>query len=119
LLTKKSRDIFREIMLSNLTPKELKSRLDAGEKFTLLDVRELDEVAYCRLDGAVHMPMHSIPTRVAEIRQLLPVVVYCHHGIRSLQVCHYLEQYGLDYLYNLDGGIEEWAVSVDPALPRY
>lgn len=105
--------------MQNLTPVQLKRRLDAGEKFALLDVREHDEVAYCHLADAVHIPMHSIPARLNEVRQLLPVVVYCHHGIRSSQVCYYLEQNGLDLIYNLAGGIEEWAVSVDPTLPRY
>ena len=81
--------------MEHVTSQELRKRLDAGESLTLLDIREQDELAICRLDGSVHFPMFSVPLRIEEVRALLPVVVYCHHGVRSLQLCHYLEQQGV------------------------
>ncbi|QMT40927.1 rhodanese-like domain-containing protein [Neisseria shayeganii] len=88
-------------------------------RFILLDVREDDEVAFCRLPGSLHLPMHLVPLRHNELPDDQAIVVYCHHGIRSLQVARFLEHAGFDELYNLSGGIDAWSQLIDPELPRY
>lgn len=105
--------------MRQLTPKELHSGLSDGADFTLLDIREPWEVAICQLENAVQIPMFTVPEKLHEIKQLQPLVVYCHHGIRSVQVCHYLAQQGIDQVYNLVGGIERWADEIEPEMPRY
>ncbi len=88
------------------------------DTFTLLDVRDADEIAKARIDPHVHIPMKDIPARFRELNKEKPVVVICHTGVRSAQVCVYLEQFGYDMI-NLEGGIEAWSLTVDPAVPRY
>lgn len=99
---------------------ELKRRLDAGEQLTLLDVREPDEVAICRIEGSTWIPMREVPNRAGELPDGVPIVVYCHAGMRSAQVVRYLREHaGRDDAANLTGGIEAWSVNIDPAVPRY
>lgn len=93
--------------------------LASGAEVVLLDVREEDEVALCALDGHTHIPMNLVPLRHNELPDDVPIVVYCHHGVRSLNVARYLEHVGFDDLYNLSGGIDAWSLLVDPAVPRY
>ena len=85
----------------------------------LLDVREPWEVDTCRIDGAISIPMRSIPARLAELDEDTPLVCICHHGARSLQVAHFLEQHGFDEVANLTGGVDAWARQVDPTMPIY
>lgn len=85
---------------------------------TLLDVREPDEYACCALEQALHVPMQSVPAHLAHLPRNCPIVVMCHHGVRSLHVAAYLRQAGLD-AWNLSGGIDAWAMEVDTSLPRY
>lgn len=103
-----------------LSPRELADRLDAGEDLFLLDVRERPEYDLCHLDGAVLIPVGMIPNNRKRIPTDRPVVVYCHHGIRSANVANYLyAQDGLTNLYNLDGGINAWAREIEPAMATY
>lgn len=88
----------------------------------LLDVREPAEWAICRIEGAVLMPMRSVPARLHELRALGPereIVCICHHGARSAQVGYFLERNGFDQVINLSGGIDAWAALVEPHMPRY
>ena len=85
----------------------------------LLDVRELHEIAVASIDSAVHIPMGQIPARIHEIDPDKTIVVMCHSGIRSLQVAAYLSRHGFAQVVNLEGGIDAWARSVDPRIPRY
>ncbi len=85
----------------------------------LLDVREPWEVDTCRIDGATFIPMRSISARLSELDEDTPVVCICHHGARSLQVAHFLEQHGFGEVINLTGGVDAWARQVDPAMPIY
>ena len=104
---------------SQLSPRELKQLLDSGRTLLLLDVREPEEVALVRIDGAVHIPMHEIAGRLHELDPDADVVVYCHHGIRSANVAAFLLQRDFVSVANLSGGIDAWAATVDPSLPRY
>lgn len=105
--------------VSTTTAVQLRQRLDAGETPVLLDVREDWEVALCRIDGSLHLPMGRIPARLDEIPADRPVVCLCHHGMRSAQVAAFLANNGFSDVENLDGGIDAWSLHVDPAVPRY
>ncbi|MBK6658469.1 MAG: sulfurtransferase [Proteobacteria bacterium] len=85
----------------------------------LLDVREDWEYELAHVDGALHVPMGEIPARYAELPADEPLIVICHHGMRSLQVAQFLAARGFADVANLDGGIDAWAATVDPALARY
>ena len=85
----------------------------------VLDVREPRELAVCALDDAVHIPMGEIPARLGELPGDREVVVMCHHGMRSLQVTHFLRHQGYANVRNLAGGIDAWAARIEPAMPRY
>jgi sulfur-carrier protein adenylyltransferase/sulfurtransferase len=84
-----------------------------------LDVREAEEWALCRLPGAHWIPLGALDARRHELPRDRPLVVYCHHGIRSLHAVRALRQTGWPQAVNLDGGIERWALEVDPTVPRY
>lgn len=84
-----------------------------------LDVREAWEHELCHIEGDLHIPMGQIPGRLADIPRNRPLVVVCHHGMRSYQVAEFLLAQGFADVSNLNGGIDAWALSVDPALARY
>jgi rhodanese-related sulfurtransferase len=85
----------------------------------LLDCRELSEWNYCRIPNAQHIPLGQVPARVTELDATRPVVVYCHHGMRSRSVCEFLAGKGFSQVANLSGGIDAWSCQVDPTVPRY
>ena len=105
--------------IPQLSPAALKQWLDEGKPLTLLDVREEEEVAVCALEGHVHIPMNLIPLRQNELSDDAPIVVYCHHGMRSLYSAMYLAEAGFEEVYNLQGGIDAWSQQIDPSVPRY
>lgn len=101
--------------------KTVKAKLDAAEPFLLLDCRNPDEHKLVNIPQARLIPMNEIPQRVGELdafRQA-EIVVHCHHGGRSLKVTHWLRQQGFENVRNLTGGIDQWAIDIDPSLPRY
>jgi rhodanese-related sulfurtransferase len=85
----------------------------------LLDVREAAELAICGIDNAIHIPMSQVPARLPELPADVPLVVLCHHGMRSLQVVNFLREAGLANALNLEGGIDAWATEIDPSVSRY
>jgi rhodanese-related sulfurtransferase len=103
--------------MQDITPKELKARLDAGEDIDIIDVREDWEVAKGMLAEAVHIPMNDIPDMLDQIPTDKPVVIMCHLGSRSSQVVAFLEAQGYENLMSLDGGIARWSKDVDPSIP--
>jgi rhodanese-related sulfurtransferase len=84
-----------------------------------LDVREDWEHALCHIAGDLHIPMGQIPARLSEIPLDRPLIVVCHHGMRSRQVGEFLLSQGYADVTNLQGGIDAWARSVDTALELY
>ena len=104
--------------MRELKPAAAAALLDAG-KLVLLDVREPWEWELVRIEGALHIPMGQVPARLAEIPRERPVVVMCHHGMRSHQVAQFLLGQGYADVANLDGGIDAWARSVDASLALY
>ena len=108
-----SRDIV------SLTPRELVLWIENGEDLVLLDVREVDEWDLCHITGSVLVPMSEISTRHVELDPKRPIVCICHHGIRSGHVAALLARLDFACVYNLQGGIERWAIDVDRSMPRY
>jgi rhodanese-related sulfurtransferase len=103
-----------------IAPEEVKAKLDAAEPFTLLDVREPWEFATATLAGAKQMPMGDVPTRAhQELDPDEPIVVYCHHGVRSLTVTNWLRQQGFEKAQSMRGGIDAWSRQVDGGVPLY
>lgn len=104
---------------SDLTPEAFVARLEAGESWQLIDVRERWEHGLANVDYATLMPMSEIHTRVQELEKTTPVAVLCHSGIRSAQVAGWLRQLGFGQVANITGGIDAWSITVDERIPRY
>jgi len=104
--------------LPEVSPAELKERLDRGTAPDLLDVREDWEHALVTLPGARLIPIDELPGRLGELDPGREVVVYCHHGLRSAAAVEWLRRQGIPAV-NLAGGIDAWALEVDASLPRY
>ena len=100
---------------------EVAAQRAAGERFLLLDVRESGEVETARIEGSVWIPLGELEDRLGELKAWRdqPVVVHCHHGVRSVQACRLLTRAGFTRVENLTAGIEAWSVTVDPTVPRY
>jgi adenylyltransferase/sulfurtransferase len=105
--------------MDEISPEELKSRLDAQAAPLLLDVRQDWETRLCRLPNAVHIPIEEIEVRTDELNPEDEIVVYCHQGVRSAAVVQYLRQLGFARVRNLAGGVDAWARTVDPGMRRY
>ena len=103
---------------AEITPEELRERLQGDEAPALLDVREPWEYDVCALPGARLIPMEELPFRLQAIESNREVVVYCHHGIRSAAVVEWLRAQGIPAV-NLRGGIDAWSLRVDRSLRRY
>ena len=107
-------------MVDSVRPEQLAELLRSHPgQAVLLDVREPDEREVARIEPSLHIPMNEVPARLAEIPKDKQVIVYCHHGGRSLMVASYLAGQGFPKLGNLDGGIDAWSLKVDPSIPRY
>jgi len=102
-----------------VTVEEAQRLLAGSNPPVLIDVREADEYAVCRIERARLIPMNTVPTRLAEIPQDVPVLVQCHHGGRSMKVTQFLRSKGYAHVSNLKGGIDAWSLKVDPKVPRY
>ncbi len=108
-------------MVREISPPELAAKLRAGEKITLLDVRQVWEHDLAALPNSVLIPLDQLPQRVDDVQALSgsPVVVYCHHGVRSFHAAAFLMRCGLSDVTSLAGGIEGWSLEVDSSVPRY
>lgn len=104
--------------MRTLTAPELYDYLQK-QKPVLLDVREPEEHAICQLDGSLLIPMGEITSRLQELDEDDEIICICHHGMRSMQVAMYLESQGFSNTVNLTGGIDAWAIEVDPNMNRY
>jgi rhodanese-related sulfurtransferase len=107
-------------MVREIDVRELARKLQSAEPVFLLDVREPWEHELAALPSAVLVPLPELPARAAALLPPgAPVVVYCHHGIRSLSAAAFLERQGFPDVASLHGGIDAWSRDVDPAVPRY
>ncbi len=104
------------------SPEDVQRRIDAGEPLALLDVREPEEFAITRIEGATLIPMRDIPASLQQLKATAgetTLVVFCHHGVRSLNVAHWLREQGVSSCQSMAGGIDAWSAGVDPSVPRY
>ena len=108
-------------MIPQLTPGELaRWREDAArEPPVLVDVREPWEFELARIEGSLLVPLGELPRRVDELPRDRPLVMVCHTGRRSQNAAMFLAQSGFADVQNLSGGVERWAVEVDPSMRRY
>lgn len=107
--------------VQELTPLQLKQRLDTGEPVILIDVREQYEWSIANLEphGAQLIPLAELPERMASLDPDADIVVYCRSGSRSEAAARHLRANGFASVYNLRGGINAWAREVDPELAVY
>src|SRR4051812_20563047 len=104
----------------NITPDQVKAKLDRGDTFRLIDVREPNEYEHARIEGAELLPLSRAQAWIGELPDDQELVIMCHHGGRSAQVAGYLAgQRGLSKVANMLGGIDEWSRLIDPNVPRY
>ena len=104
------------------TAQEVQRRIDAGEALAMIDVREPEEFAITRIEGATLIPMRSIPASLQQLEAKADdstLIVFCHHGVRSLNVVHWLREQGVSACQSMAGGIDAWSTMVDPSVPRY
>lgn len=107
-------------MIEEITATELKAKMDAGENFQLIDVRQPDEYAFARIEGAKLIPLGEILHRMGELDPTRETVVHCKMGGRSARAIEALQQSGYQgKLKNLVGGITAWSNSVDSKVPKY
>jgi adenylyltransferase/sulfurtransferase len=104
--------------IEELSPFELKAKMDAHEDMQLVDVRDKDEYDVCHLPNAKLIPIDQLLDRFHELDKRKPVVLYCHHGNRSFRAAMTLEDKGFKVAH-LQGGIEAWSREVDPTCKRY
>jgi rhodanese-related sulfurtransferase len=105
-----------------IAPAQVKQRIDQGERIALLDVREPSEFQLASIPGAELIPMREVPAALQKIEAMADharLVVYCHHGVRSLNVVHWLREQGVEACQSMAGGIDRWSLEIDPAVPRY
>jgi adenylyltransferase/sulfurtransferase len=108
-----------EAASSDMAPSELRRRLAAPDPPLLLDVRGPHEWSICHLPGAKLIPVQELEDRLEEIATERQIVVYCHYGLWSARAAAVLRRHGYARVRNLAGGIEAWAATVDPEMPRY
>jgi len=105
--------------VAGISVQELKAKMDAGEAFELIDVREPFEFEIARIDRAKLIPLSEISERANELRREQAFIIHCHSGRRSAQAVRLLKQRGFNKVYNLEGGIDAWSDFIDPTVPKY
>lgn len=104
------------------TPAAAKQTLHDDPKAVLIDVREPDEYAVAHIEGSLLIPMQTVPAELQKLEGLAdegPLLILCHHGVRSLQVTAWLQARGLENAVSITGGIDRWSTEIDPSVPRY
>src|ERR1700730_15370961 len=102
-----------------MEPGEVKAKMDRGDLFVLIDVREPHEYQICRIPNAKLIPLRDLPKRVNELNSADEIVAHCKSGVRSAKAVDFLKQAGFRKVRNLKGGILAWSDKVDPSVPKY
>jgi rhodanese-related sulfurtransferase len=102
-----------------IRPREVCEILARGDEFLLVDVREPWEYETARIEGSILVPLREIPGNVARLAGTELIVLYCHHGIRSLDAAAWLRSQGISSARSMAGGIDRWSMEVDSHVPRY
>jgi len=110
------RDHFLEFEIS---PELVHEMIEAGEDLILLDVRDDWEWEHAQIEEAIHIPLGELAARVEELDLNREIIIYCHHGDRSIDGCLLLWEHGFRKVRSLTGGIEAWSELIDPSVPRY
>ncbi len=106
--------------MQQISPTQLKTISDENNTpFTILDVREAQELAIANLGNVRHIPLGELTTRWHELNPKDWIITLCHHGMRSEMAAGYLRSQGFEKVTNLSGGIDRWSIEVDPTIPRY
>jgi len=103
----------------SISPAQVAARLKTEEKFKFIDVREPLEYEIARVAEAELLPLSRFAEWNGKLNAEDEIVVMCHHGVRSANVCAYLAQNGFKKVFNLEGGIDLWSIDVDENVPRY
>jgi rhodanese-related sulfurtransferase len=108
-------------MVRQISPRDLAKHFANNNPLALIDVRQPWEHQLAALPNSLLIPLNELAQRSREIAvdALTLIVVYCHHGIRSLSAGAFLERLGFTNVHSLNGGIDAWSCEVDPAVPRY
>jgi rhodanese-related sulfurtransferase len=110
---------FHPVNDLEILPRDVKQRLDRGDKLLLVDVREPHEHAICHIEGSVLIPMGTIPANLQKLDVDEDVICFCHHGMRSMDVANWLRVQGVKSAKSMAGGIDRWSIEIDPQVPRY
>ena len=105
-----------------INAEEVRSRMDAGEELCMIDVREVAEFNTAKIESANLIPMNTIPQELQTLEaqsERMPLIVFCHHGMRSLQVVNWLRGQGVKACQSMSGGIDRWSLEIDTTVPRY
>ncbi|MCC6580517.1 MAG: rhodanese-like domain-containing protein [Phycisphaeraceae bacterium] len=104
-----------------VTPRQVKDKLDKGEDLVFLDCRTAKEQQVAQIAGTMLIPLAELASRLLEIDgcRNRPVVIHCHHGQRSLQAATILRNSGFTNVKSMAGGIDLWSIDIDPSVPRY
>ena len=97
----------------------LKKQIDSHADIELIDVREEFEVEICKIKDSTHIPMNQIPNHLNDLDNKKKLIIICKSGVRSYHVCQFLHQQGFKNIYNLKGGIINWALEIDNSLELY
>jgi adenylyltransferase/sulfurtransferase len=106
-------------MDGEIEPTEVKAKIDRGDRFVLIDVREPHEYQICRIPEAKLIPLGDLPKRVNELNSADEIVAHCKSGMRSAKAVDFLKQAGFKKVRNMKGGILAWSDKVDPSVPKY
>jgi sulfur-carrier protein adenylyltransferase/sulfurtransferase len=107
------------IMGDEIEVTEVKAKMDRGDNFLLLDVREPHEYRIAAIAGSKLIPLAEVPRRLGELDRRADIVVHCRSGVRSAKACGILRQAGFERVRNMKGGILAWSDQVDPTVPKY
>jgi adenylyltransferase/sulfurtransferase len=103
----------------DIEPAEVKQKIDRGDSFVLIDVREPHEYQICNIPYAKLIPLGELPKRVNELNTADEIVAHCKSGMRSAKAVDFLKQAGFKRVRNMKGGILAWSDKVDPSVPKY
>ena len=108
-------------MSLNISVEETKQLVDSGAPLRLIDVREIDAFAICRIEGAELLPLTTFAEEFSKHLSNTEerIVLYCHHGMRSMRAAEYLAKRGYMNVSSMGGGIDAWSLAIDPSVPRY
>jgi rhodanese-related sulfurtransferase len=108
-------------MVKHITSRQASDLLKNNENIKLIDVREPEEFAYCKIQNAILCPLKQFPDIIQEndLKIEDKIILYCHHGIRSAKAASLMEEMGFLDLFSIDGGIDAWSLEVDSTVPRY